>query len=304
VVGILDALAPVALLIALGQLYRRTGFLDDAGWAAIERSVYFVFFPSLLFLELARADLAGEALLRFGGVLLATQLVMAAAAALLRRPLAIPGPAYTSLLQCVVRWNSYVAVAMAPLLFGAQAVPLAAVAIAVMVPAANVLSVTALASHGTGSAVGPLAVLRSLAGNPLILACLAGLVVNLTGLRLPPLVIEPLGMLARATLALGLLAVGAGLQPRSVLGRSLLVLVAALLKLVVKPLIGLLLGRLAGLEGMALGMVALVCGVPTATSSYILARLLGGDAQLMAGLITATTLLALLTLPLVLALVG
>jgi malonate transporter len=301
---IIDALAPVAVLIALGFAFRRTGFIDDAGWAAIERGVYFVFFPALLFLELARADLDGEAVLRFGGVLLATQLLMAAAAALARRRLAIPGPTYTSLLQCVVRWNSYVAVAMAPLLFGRAGVPLAAVAIAVMVPAANVLSVLALARHGSGGAPGLLAMARVLAGNPLILACLLGLAVNLAGLGLPPLVAEPLAMLARATLALGLLAVGAGLLPRAVLGRPLLVLLAAALKLLVKPLVGIGLGWLAGLEGTALGMVALVCGVPTATSSYILARLLGGDAALMAGLITATTLLAFLTLPPMLALAG
>jgi hypothetical protein len=304
VTGIVEALAPVALLIALGFALRRTRFLDEAGWRAIERLVYFALFPALLFLELARAELAGAALFRFGGVLLATQLAMAAIAALGRRHLRVPGPAYTSVVQCVVRWNSYVAVAMAPLLFGPAGVPLAAVAIAVMVPAANVLSVIALAQHGGRRAPGPLAMLRALVSNPLILACVAGIAASLAGLRLPSLVVEPLAMLARATLALGLLAVGAALAPGTVLGRPWLVLAAGALKLVAKPLLGLGLARLAGLDGTALGMVALVCGVPTATSSYILARLFGGDAELMAGLITATTLAALLTLPLMLALAG
>jgi malonate transporter len=162
----------------------------------------------------------------------------------------------------------------------------------------------ALARHGGRPAPGPLAMLRAIASNPLILACIAGLAVNLAGIALPHLVVEPLATLARATLALGLLAVGAGLAPAAVLDRPRLVLGATAMKLVAKPLLGLALGWLAGLDGAALGMVALVCGVPTATSSYILARLLGGDAELMAGLITATTLMALVTLPLILALAG
>jgi predicted permease len=298
------ALLPVALLIALGFVLRRTPLLDAAGWAALERLVYFVLFPALLGLELARADLAGQPLLRLGGTLLLTQLLMAAAVALGRPWLRLSGPAYTSVLQGVVRWNSYVAVALAPALFGPPGGPLVAVAVAVMVPVANLLSVAALARHGSGRAAGLTTLLRALLGNPLLLACAAGIAINLAGLPLPALVTEPLTLLARATLSLGLLAVGAGLAPLAVLRRPALTLATCAAKLVAKPLLALLLGRLVGLEATALGVAVLACAVPTATSAYILARLLGGDAELMAGLITATTLAALVTLPLMLTLVA
>ncbi len=298
------ALLPVALLIALGFSLRRLRLLDAAGWAAVERLVYFVLFPALLFLELARTDLAGQPLLRLGGTLLLTQLLVAAAVAMARPWLRLSGPAYTSVLQGVVRWNSYVAVALAPALFGPAGAALVAVAVAVMVPVANLLSVAALARHGSGRAAGPATLLQALLGNPLLLACAAGIAVNLAQVPLPGPVTEPLTLLARATLALGLLAVGAGLAPLAVLRRPALTVATCAAKLVVKPALAILIGRLLGLEATALGVAALACAVPTATSAYILARLLGGDAELMAGLITATTLAALLTLPLVLALAG
>lgn len=297
------ALAPVAILIAFGHLLARSRFIAEPGWAAMERLLYFVCFPALLFVELARADFAGQPVLSFGGTLLVTQLALAAVVWRLRRPLRMPGPSYTSVMQCVVRWNSYVALAMAPLLFGRQAAPLAAIAVAIMVPVANLVSVAALARHGSGRAPGMLPTLKALLTNPLILACVAGILVHLAGTGLPVLVAEPLSMLGRATLALGLLVVGAALRPAAMLTRPLWTLLAASGKLLAKPLLALAIGLAVGLDSTALGVAVLVCAVPTSTTSYILARLLGGDAELMTGLITTTTILAMLTMPLVLALV-
>ena len=142
------ALLPVAVLIGLGYLLRATGFLPEAAWAPIDRLVYFVLFPALLLNELAPADLAGVPVARMAVGLLATQLVMAVLARAARVRWQLDGPAYTSVLQCVVRWNTYVALALAPALFGPAAMPLVALAVAVMVPAANVMSVAALARPG------------------------------------------------------------------------------------------------------------------------------------------------------------
>lgn len=297
------ALVPVAILIALGQLLARTRFVADAGWMAMERLLYFICFPALLFVELARADFVGQPVLAFGATVLTAQLGVALAVVRLRRPLAMPGPSYTSVMQCVVRWNSYVALAMAPILFGRQAAPLAALSVAIMVPVANLLSVAALARYGSGRAPGLVPTLKALLTNPLILACLAGIAVNLGGIGLPGVVAEPLSMLGRATLALGLLVVGAALRPAVMLTKPLWTAAAAVGKLLAKPLLALLVGRLVGLDAMALGVAVLVCAVPTSTTSYILARLLGGDAELMTGLITTTTILAMVTMPLVLGLV-
>ena len=227
---------------------------------------------------------------------------MAALARAARGLWRLDGPAYTSVLQCVVRWNTYVALALAPALFGPAAMPLVALAVAVMVPAANVMSVAALARHGSAGRAGPAAFARAVATNPLILACAAGLVLNLSGLGLPAVGADALTILGRATLALGLLTVGAGLRPTLVADRPMAILGTTAAHLLLRPAIGMALAIVLGLGGTALEVVALACAVPTATSSYILARLLGGDAELMAALVTTTTVSALLTLPPVLAL--
>ena len=110
----LDALAPVVLLIALGYALRASGFLPKPAWAPVDRLVYYVLFPALLVSELAEAELGGVPVLAMAACLLLTQLAMAALAAAARAVWRLGGPAYTSVLQCVVRWNTYVALALAP----------------------------------------------------------------------------------------------------------------------------------------------------------------------------------------------
>ncbi|MDX6748369.1 AEC family transporter [Geminicoccaceae bacterium 1502E] len=296
-------LASVALLILLGWALRRLGFLPAESWPPIERLVYFVLFPALLFLELARADFTGLPVFEVGGVLIAAQLSMAAAASAVRRQWQVSGESYSSAVQGVVRWNSYVFFALVPGLFGAAAVPLGAVAVAAMVPLANLLSVAALARYGRARVHGFGGFLRAMASNPLVVATLAGVAWNQLAPPLPEIAAVSLETLGKATLSLGLLTVGAGLRTVAMPGSLRLVTAVSALKLLVKPLLAFALGSLLGLGGAALGVIVLATAVPTATSAYILARILGGDAELMAAIITITTLLALLTMPLMLLLV-
>lgn len=297
--AVAEALLVVVILVALGAGLRRSGALPVGSWAPLERLTYFVLFPALLFLELARADLAGAGAPRIALALVGAQLAMTALAFAARRPMRLDGPRFGALVQGVVRWNSYTALALAPLLFGPEALGLAAVAVAALTPVANLVSVWVLTRHG-GVRRARLAVLRGLATNPLLLACLAGLSWNLLDLPLPRLLVEPLAVLGRATLALGLLAVGAALEPlRRGTATGVLVL-ATVGRLVVEPAIAIGLARALGLDGPALGVVALCSAVPTSSTAYILARLLGGDAELTAAIATLTTVLAILTLPAVL----
>lgn len=296
---IAQALAAVALIVALGLVLRRSGAMPAESWAPIERLTYFVLFPALIAVELARADLAGSEAVRMASALVGAQLSMFALAFPLRRLLALDGPRFGCLVQGFVRWNSYTALALAPLLFGPEALGLAAIAVGSLTPVANLLSVWALARHApAGAARVPL--VRALSTNPLLLACLLGLGWNLLGLPLPRLLVEALAILGRATLALGLLAVGAGLQPLRHGSAWSVIAAVAIGRLLVEPAIAILLARLSGLDGVALGVVALCAAVPTASSAYILARLMGGDAELTAAIVTVTTASAVFTLPIVL----
>lgn len=300
----LDALVPVALLVGLGYVLRATAFMPEAAWAPIDRLVYFVLFPCLLFREIAGAELGEIPMARMAACLLTVQLAMALLARLIRSWFSLDGPSYTSVLQCVVRWNSYVALAMAPILAPGEGVPLIALSVAVMVPTANLLSVAALARHGTARASGPGSFARAVASNPLIVATLAGVLANLLPIPLPSFVMEPIGVAGRAALALGLLTVGAGLRVNVAVTRPGLTLTATAAQLLVKPLLAACASLLFGLGGPAQIVALLACAVPTATSSYILARLLGGNADLMAVLVTSTTVAALVTMPLVIRLLG
>lgn len=294
----LEALAPVTLLVGLGYLLRATGFMPEAAWAPVDRLVYFVLFPCFLFRELAAADLTGVPVARMALCLVLVQLAMVGVAIALRRRFRLDGPAFTSVLQCVVRTNTYVALALTPLVLPAAEV---AVAVAVLVPTANLISVTALARHGSGRRPGVGYLARSVLQNPLILATLLGAGVNASGLPQPALLMEPVAIAGRAALALGLLTVGAGLRPNVLAARPAVTLTTTLAELVLKPALAGACALMLGLAGPALLVPVLACALPTATSSYILARLLGGDAELMAALVTTTTLGALVTMPVALA---
>lgn len=295
------ALAPIFLLIALGWLLRARGFLGASFWPGAERLVYWILFPALLLLTTASSDLTGFRSLPLAGALVAAILLTAALAFALRGRLGLDGASFTSVFQAAIRNNTYVGLAGAGALYGAAGLAVMGIVVFVVVTLVNVLSVIVLLSH-RGRKLRLADLLLSVATNPLILACVGGFALNATGAGLPALAIAMLDILGRAALTLGLLCVGAGLDLGR-LGRNPPAVVAAsTLKLVVMPVATWGFCRLLGVEGVSAATALLLTAAPISASSYVLARQLGGDAPLMAGLITLTTILAALTMPLALAL--
>ncbi len=176
---------------------------------------------------------------------------------------------------------------------------LAAVITAVMIPLLNLFSVLAFALTSE-QAFSPRQLLMTLARNPLILACLLGIALSLSGAALPLGVTSVLELLGRMALPMGLLAVGAGLDLRALRGGGRALVAASLIKLLFLPLLAFALAGLWQLDLLTTSVVVIFAAVPTATSAYILARQMGGDAELMAGIITAQTMISMLTLPVVL----
>jgi hypothetical protein len=302
--NVVSALLPVFLLIALGWWLKRKGFPGDAFWAPAERLVYFVFFPSLLVTNLSEADLDGLSVGPMATAMVLAVVAMAAIALLLRRRLGLGDPAFTSFFQGAVRSNAYVALAVAGAIFGEAGLTLAAIATAVVVPTVNVLCVTALAHYSEGQRPSLRGILKLLSRNPLILGCLAGILLNVGGAHLPGVIHDPLVIMGRATLPLALTAVGAGLSLKALNHTLRPVFVAALCKLAVLPLLTALACALFGVEGITRAVAILFTAMPTAASSYVLARQLGGDAGLMASMVTVSTLAALISLTVLLTLLG
>nr|WP_298413987.1 AEC family transporter [uncultured Halomonas sp.] len=299
-----DALGPLFLLILLGAFFGWRRWPGDAFWPYLERLIYFVLFPAMLLATLATTDVSQVPVARLGMTLLGSMAMFAALLWILRSRLNLDAAAFTSVFQGAVRFNTYVGVAGAAALHGNAGATTAAVAVALMVPVVNVLCVASFVAAGT---LGPSSVAKSLSAllrNPLILACLGGIALNVSGIGLPGWSEKTVSLLGRAALPLGLVTVGVALRPQALMRLDAGVWTANLTKLILMPALVLALAMALGLDSISRDIALLFAALPTATSAYILARQLGGDAELMAALITGQTLLAMLTLPLWLTLAG
>ena len=302
---IFSALAPVFLVIALGAVLRRILLKDPAHWAALEKLTYFVLFPALLVVSAVKADLSKVNVLAVSGALIGSVVVLSGLILLVHRPLiaalAADGPGFTSLFQGAVRWNTYIVLAVAGGLYGPAGITIAALALVAMIPVVNVIAVLVLASFSGRHPPTFAYVAEQLARNPYIWACAAGAALNATHFPVPAVLLEFGDVLGRASLALGLLVVGGGLVLDRLARPRPIVLASLALKLLVKPTIALLLARAFGLSGTELMVVAITASVPSAPNGYVLARQMGGDAPLLAEILTLQIVAAALTLPLVVA---
>jgi predicted permease len=285
-------------VIALGWVIRRAQWIDDAFWRPAERLTYILLFPALLVRSLATADLGSLPALRLATALVGAVLIVAAGLYLVQRRAASDGPAFSSVFQGAVRYNTYIALGVVVGAARADLLPAAAISFVVLIPVVNALSVAVLTRHGANAV--QRRVLVEIARNPLILSCVIGILLSVTGIGLAKPIDRMLDVLGQASLGLALLAIGASLSLDSVRGRTREIVLSSVLKLMVMPTLTALLLLVLGVHGAPAAVVILFQAAPTATNSYILARQLGGDADLMAGIITVQTIAAALTLPIVL----
>lgn len=298
---VLLALAPIVLLIGLGYGLKRTRFLDDGFWPQAERLSYYVLLPALFLHGLATADVHELPVWSLAGALIGSTVAVASLVVALRPWLGLDGAAFTSVFQGSVRFNNYIGVTLAAGLLGAQGVAFAAVCNAAIVPTVNLLCVLVFARFGSARLSARGAV-RQIVTNPLVVACLGGIVLQGVGRGLPAGLEPALKALGAASMPLGLVCVGAALDFGSVRRWVGPVAASSAAKFMVMPGVTFLLGHAFGLGATAMMVALLFQTLPTASSSYIMARQLGGDAPLMAGITATQTVLGGLALPVVLAL--
>jgi malonate transporter len=285
-INFIYALIPVVLITALGWLLAHRNFLPADGWRAIERLVYFIFFPALIINVLASAsfEIVPWAMVL---VLIGSQVALAAMGLLAKR--ADDGPRKGSIIQSNVRWNTFVGLSIASALFGEPGLALMAIAVAALTPTANVISVLALTHFAKDSGEQKPHVVMDMVRNPLIIGCVIGIALNLLGMAPTGIAEKVLDILGQATLALGLLVVGAAvdLEAFKRAGHTTLTWSAV---------------RLLGFPLDSLAIVMIAAATPTASSGYILARQLGGDATLSANLVAVQTVFSVLSMPAIYAL--
>ncbi|MGX5217392.1 AEC family transporter [Pseudomonas segetis] len=301
VLELLLALWPLFALIVAGFYLRRWNFPNEAFWPGAERLNYFILFPALLFSSLARAPLDNPALKQLALAVMLGLGIGWLALLLMRRLRGWPAARFGVFTQGTLRFNTYLGLAAVGSLFGQPGLTLAALMLALMVPTVNVLSVWSLTAE---RGISLRSLLLPIAKNPLILACLGGALINLSGIGLPGGSDRLLSLLAAASLPLGLLCVGAALKPEELGGEVPALAWSSLARLVGMPLLAWVIAQVLGLPAMETTVLVLFFALPTAPTAYVLTRHLGGDSQLMAGAITLQTLLAAASLPIILMLLG
>ena len=295
---VLAAFLPVLLLVAGGYLGQRGGHLDDTLRRGLERLGYYVFLPALLFLNLASAAAPPTVILPLLILTLASIGAGSVGILLWCRWTGTRSEQIGPMLQAAIRYNNFVGFSLLGPLFGPVGLAAGATVSAFSVVAANTISVAVLLIHG-GKKLPKLGRFAAeLLRNPLIQASAAGLLYKAIGPALPAPVVQTLSMLAQAGIVVGLIVVGAALAaaPTALVPLRAL-LPASAVKFVLLPACAWNMARLFGLDPLVTAAVTMFFALPTAPSSYLLARQLGGDADLMAGLIVVQSILALAVLP-------
>jgi malonate transporter and related proteins len=288
---------PIFALILLGMLLKRVAGVSKEGWHGLERLIYFVFFPALLFHSLSRTRIDFDAALPMLLTGVAVTLIGMGLGYASKSFFNDPPKVFASAFQCSFRFNSYIGLAVAGALQGQAGIAAIGLLMGFIVPLANVASVAVLARHGDA------AWLREILGNPLIIATAGGVAFALLGWSLPDLLSQILSLLAQASLPLGLVAVGAGLRLDSLsLARGHL-WYGVVVKLVVLPAMAWWIARMSGLSGPRFEIAVLFGALPMSTVAYVLAVRMGADGRITATQVAVTTLLSMITLPLWLALV-
>jgi malonate transporter len=299
-IATLNAITPIFLIIAIGYLLFRTKVVGEEVWSAIEHICFYLLLPFLIVRTLSRANLGSVPVIDFMLVLVAAILGMSLLLIIthwmLRSRYPSGGPSFTSLFQGATRFHGFVALAIIGPLYGDDGVTLAALALAVMVPLLNTTSVIVLSIYGDSDNSSEFKqVLMRVVKNPLIIACIAGLSFNWIGI--PDIVFNTIEIIGNGGLGLALLAVGAGLRIDQAAENKLLVATGVLTRLIGMPLLIILMARLVGLEGLPRSVAIIAGAVPTASSSYVMARKMGGNAPLMSNIVTFQVIVAFITLP-------
>ncbi len=285
-------LIPDFALILFGFFLNRFTDWGRGFWSGLEKLIYYVLFPALLFNSIAKTQIdfvTAAPALKTALVLVIAGVVLAWFAKPLLRP---TDKSFASGFQTAFRFNTYLGLAIAGRLHGEAGIAAFGIIIGLVVPLCNIASVWALAKHSDAN------LWKELIQNPLILATVSGVLYSLAGLPLPELLQMLISRMGAASLACGLLCVGAALELKNVGKNAGLIGYFTAVKLIAMPIISIFTAHAFGVSGVYFDMVVLLAALPTATSAYVLAVRMGGDGPLVAQGITISTLFGMLAIPL------
>lgn len=289
---------PQFCLILLGYLLtRRPSFAKKDFWIVTEKLVFYVLFPPLIFLSVAKANLQiGQC--SYFLLISISAMSVAVITAWLANFLIKESPwTKWSIFHCGFRFNTYIGFAICSTLFGDKGIAYLSLLIACWVLIATVGLVHASRLSGSENNGKRKNFLVAVLSNPLILATLLGLVCNSFSIELPKLLVDVLKPLGQSSLALGLICIGAGLKINDLKRYLQLMIVGSLQRLMVVPTIALAFAIIFQLLPLESCVLLLFAALPTAQSCYVMTASMGGDSAAVADLTSAQVIFSLLTLP-------
>ncbi len=292
---ILLAILPVSFLIFLGYLFKQIEFPSVDFWQYADKFTYYVLFPILLIYKLSTASLNEIDGFAFIFCAIVTLIIITIILIVLSKFL-FDGKAFTSIYQGAVRFNTYVFLALIDAIFGDSGLVLAAFLMIFMIPIINIFCISIFSIYASIVKITVTSFIKSIIKNPLILGCIIGGLLNYFEISLYIPIERTLAILSSAALPLGLLSVGVGLNIKYIKEVKLELFSSLFIKLALFPTIIFFVGQAFGIKGETLAILVLFGSMPTASSSYILARELGGDLKLMSTIVTTETLVSIFTI--------
>ena len=292
---IFSALVPVFGLILIGYLFKRISFPSHEFWPMADKLTYFILMPALLIYKLSNAKFEANSVSFVLASLIAIFLTMIILI-IVNKITPTKNSSFTSIVQGGIRFNTYVFLALSASIFGDKGLVLAAIIITFAIPFLNILSISIFALYSNNSKINFFYLFKSIVKNPLIISCILGALINFSEIKIPISIENLLKILSSAALPLGLISIGYTLVLKEIKSAKKDLTVTMIAKFIVLPLIIYILAISFSLDNLMIAILVLFAIMPTAPSSFILARQLGGDLPLITSIITVQTIVAALFL--------
>ena len=302
-------ISPVFILIILGNLLRRIGVPDLSFWHVSDKLIYWVLIPALLFHHVSQITLSSTMLANYAVVILSGLFVVTTLSFIAGKLFGYTPQIWTSVMQGAARHNAFIALAIAGSLFGNKGLALGAIFMVILIPVINIVIVSTMTSTlnqevGNNSRPSIFDVLFELIKNPFILAIATGLVISFVDAERIIIIHETTGLLGSAALPIMLLSIGANIKIREISSAITPIIIANVLKLLVFPIVVFFVAKSMNLSLFETTIAVIFAAVPTAASSYSLAKQFGAETQLMTSIITIQVTLSFITIPIILAFIA
>ncbi len=294
----LNATIPIFLMMLLGMLFRKLGWMDEVFAAKMNKFVFLVPLPVLLFEQLATVDFSEVwdiKFILFCFVVTAISITISTLISLLWKDRSIKGEfiqatyrSSAALLGIAFIQNIYGTAGMAPLMIIGS------------VPLYNIMAVVVLSVFKPGNNSFDKALvkktLKGIATNPIIIGIVAGFVWSALKLPMPLILHKTVSSIGATATPMGLMSMGATFEMKKATSKMKPTLVAVFMKLVGFCAIFLPMAALLGFRNEEMIAILVMLGSATTVSCFVMARNMGHEGTLSSGVIMMTTLLSAFTL--------